>query len=396
MRVALAALAVAGLGISTAITGTAAPQSGNGITANEIVIGTHVDLSGPLASWGAAVRNGLTMAVKEANQAGGINGRRLRLVVRDDAYDPREAINAVRTLADVDRVFAILSPLGTPTVHAAMDEALSRGVLYLFPLTASEESYLPLSPLKFSLTPTYSMEIQEGLRRLLNARGATKVGILASDDEFGHAVGQGAANELQRRGVPLAAESIIGRRETEFEPALEGLRRQGVELVVLGTDAEQTLRVTRAAAAMRWKPVFLCSSACYEAEFATLSGGNAEGLYGVGQVPIPYPDDPKLGPWTRRYEQEFAAIANVHALAAYRSTHLFLTVLRQAGPALSQAQFVRLLETREAWTDPALGGLPAEFSAMDHLGSHTSLLAQIRRGRWTVLADPVQPLSRAR
>jgi hypothetical protein len=48
---------------------------------------------------------------------------------------------------------------------------------------------------------------------------------------------------------------------------------------------------------------------------------------------------------------------------------------------------VHVLETRGAWTDPALGGLPIEFSNEDHLGSHSSLLAQIRGGRWTVLAD---------
>jgi ABC-type branched-subunit amino acid transport system substrate-binding protein len=142
---------------------------------------------------------------------------------------------------------------------------------------------------------------------------------------------------------------------------------------------------------MHWKPVFLCSSACYESEFATLGAGDTEGLYSVGQVPIPYPDDPKLGSWVQRYESRFMSVANVHALAAYRSAHLFLAVLRQAGKSATPAQFARLLETRGAWTDPVLGGLPAEFSTTDHLGSHTSLLAQIRNGRWVILADPVKP-----
>src|SRR5580765_8296169 len=85
-----------------------------GVLAKEIVVGTHVDLSGPLKPWGTAVRNGLTMAIEEANKAGGINQRMIRLIVRDDGYDPAKAVDAARTLTNQDHVFAILSPLGTP------------------------------------------------------------------------------------------------------------------------------------------------------------------------------------------------------------------------------------------------------------------------------------------
>ena len=148
-----------------------------GVMAHELVVGTHLDLSGPLAPWGTAVRNGLEMAIKEANDAGGVNGRRILLAVRDDGYDPKRAEQAARELVTQDRVFAILSPLGTPTAQAAMRQALSRGVLYLFPLTASEEAYHPVEPLKFAVTPSHRFAVQEGLRRILNARGAMRVEI---------------------------------------------------------------------------------------------------------------------------------------------------------------------------------------------------------------------------
>jgi branched-chain amino acid transport system substrate-binding protein len=356
---------------------------------NDIIIGSHVDLSGPLASWGASVKNGLVMAIEEANDAGGVNGRKLTLVVRDDSYDPEQAATAVRRFAG-EGAFAILSPLGTPTVHAAMSEAEARGLLYLFPLTANEETYAPLAPLTFSLIPSHAMEIQEGLRRILNGRGALRVGVLASKDAFGREVAQGTINELKRRGLPLTADIGFAPEDTQFEDALGQLHAQGVDLIVLGTEAEQALQIARAAASLRWKPAFLCSSACYEPEFATLSGGEAEGFYAVSQVPIPYPEDLKLGAWSRRYEARFSAVANLHALAAYRNAHLFLAALAQAGENPTPAEFAHILETRGSWTDPVLGGLPVEFTATDHLGSHTSLLTQIRRGRWTVLADPIR------
>src|SRR5574342_66412 len=81
-----------------------ATQPAQGVLAEEISVGTHVDLSGPLAPWGKAVGNGLALAIEEANHAGGVNGRTIRLIVKDDAYDPVQAASAVRQLVTLDRV----------------------------------------------------------------------------------------------------------------------------------------------------------------------------------------------------------------------------------------------------------------------------------------------------
>jgi branched-chain amino acid transport system substrate-binding protein len=362
----------------------AAPAQG--VLANEIVIGTHVDLSGPLAPWGKAVSNGLTLAIEEANSKGGVNGRLVRLIVKDDAYDQAQAASAVRQLVTQDRVFAILSPLGTHTVTSSLQEALSRGVLYLFPLTASPEAHTPLAPLKFALTPTHGMEVQEGLRRILSAKGPLKVGVLAPNDAFGREVSQGAVNELQRRGLALGAMLPFSRGAESFDSIARKLRGERVDVVVLGVEPQETLALLRVARTMRWRPIFLCASACYAPEFATLGGADAEGLFAVSQVAIPYADDKKLHGWVKRYETRFSALPTVQALTAYRNARLFLSVLRQAGRNPTQASVANVLETRGSWTDPELGGLPIEFTPKDHLGGHSGLLAQVRGGRW-VLAD---------
>jgi len=380
--------AVAAAMVALLPSGEAPAQVGaQGVMTHELIIGTHVDLSGPLAPWGKSVRNGLTMAIDEANDAGGVSGRRIKLVVRDNAYDSARAAAAVRDLVIQERVFAILSPLGTPTVTASMKEALSRNVLYLFPLSASADSFAPRDALKFALTPSHELEIQEGLRRILNARGPLNVGVLAPNDAFGRTVQQGVSNELTRRGLQLQAAVSFARGEGEFAGALVKLRAQHVDVVVLGAQAEEALALMRAADGIGWHPIFLCSSACYAPEFATLGGANVEGLYAVGQFPIPYPDDRQLGAWVRSYESRFSTIPSVQALTAYRNARYFLAVLRQMGARPTQVGFAHILETREAWTDPMLGGLPIEFSPTDHLGSHSGILAQVRRGRWVVLAD---------
>src|SRR3954453_821161 len=112
-----------------------------GISASEIVIGTHQDLSGPIKGWGVPVSNGMKMAVEEINAAGGVQGRKIRLVVEDSGYDPKKAVLASQKLIERDKIFAMVGPMGSPTVLAAQDILFDAGVLQLFPLTAAEFTF---------------------------------------------------------------------------------------------------------------------------------------------------------------------------------------------------------------------------------------------------------------
>ena len=76
---------------------TVSAQATQGVSANEIVIGSIQDLSGPLAGYGRDLRNGMTMAVDEINERGGINGRKFRVIFEDSAYDPRKAALAAQS-----------------------------------------------------------------------------------------------------------------------------------------------------------------------------------------------------------------------------------------------------------------------------------------------------------
>src|ERR1700676_5739319 len=89
-----------------------------GISDNEIMVGTHQDLSGPIKVWGVSVANGMKLAVEEVNAAGGINGRRIKLIIEDSGYDPKRAVLATQKLIDRDQIFSMIGPMGSPTVLA--------------------------------------------------------------------------------------------------------------------------------------------------------------------------------------------------------------------------------------------------------------------------------------
>src|SRR3982074_1868170 len=122
----------------------AAPQTkvtNEGLSASESVIGTHQDLSGPIKVWGVPVSNGMKMAVEEVNTAGGINGRKLRLILEDNGYDPKRAVLASQKMIERDKIFAMIGGMGSAPTLAAQDILFDAGVLQLFPLTAAEYTF---------------------------------------------------------------------------------------------------------------------------------------------------------------------------------------------------------------------------------------------------------------
>ncbi len=98
--------------VATFVPNFAFAQS-QGVSKTEIVIGTIQDLSGPVAAYGKQTRNGLQMRVDEINDKGGIHGRKFKLVVEDNGYDPKKALLAAQKLVTNDEVFAILAHIGT-------------------------------------------------------------------------------------------------------------------------------------------------------------------------------------------------------------------------------------------------------------------------------------------
>ena len=106
--------------LAVAAAAAALPAAASDIVGDEIVVGTVSDLSGPIALLGVPVRDGMLMRFDEANAAGGVHGRRIRLVVEDAGYDPKRGVLAARKLVQRDNAFAFIANMGTPVVMATM------------------------------------------------------------------------------------------------------------------------------------------------------------------------------------------------------------------------------------------------------------------------------------
>jgi len=359
-----------------------------GISKDEIVVGTIQDLSGPLAALGTHFRNSLQMRFDEVNAEGGIHGRKIRLVAEDSGYDPKKGVLAAQKLIQRDKAFAAVSNLGSAVVLATMPLFLERKVLHLFPATAHPSAYEPLHKYKFQNLPSYAIQIEKAAPSLIKQHGYKKVGILYQDDDFGYDVLAGTETALKSLNMSMCGKATYKRGATDFSSQVATLKGSGCDFVILGTVLRETVGVLAEARKTGWDVPMLVQAAGYSAQVPALGGKVTEGLYGTPLTPHPYPDEAnkRLMAWIASYKQKFNADPNAYTAIGYAQADLFVQAARKAGPKLTADSFAEALEglTREP---DFLGSPRFKFSKTDHLGSRATRLAQIRSGRWENITD---------
>jgi branched-chain amino acid transport system substrate-binding protein len=385
------AIAFAALALGTGL--AAAQGASQGVTKNEIVLGSIQDLSGPIAGFGKQARLGMQLRVDELNeQSGGIHGRKIRLVFEDSQYDPKKAVLAAQKLVNQDKVFAVVGHIGTAQNLAAMPVQFDKNVMNLFPITAAREMYEPFHRLKFSFAASYYDQMAIFLPRLMKEKNARKACIMYQDDEFGLEVLRGAETGLKTINMELAEKTSFKRGATDFSSQVARMKASGCELVVLGTIIRETIGAIAESRKTGFNPVFLGSSAAYTDLIHKLGGKAMDGLYAAMTVQHPYLDDaaPQVRFWANKYKTKFNEDPTVFSVYGYNTIDSFIQAAQKAGPALTTDSFIRALESMSFPTD-IFGSAPSSFGPRKRQGSNESRLSQIQDGRWKVLTDYVKP-----
>ena len=252
--------AVALLGLATHP--AAAQFKTQGVTDTEIVIGTHMDLSGPIKSWGVPATNGMKLAVEQINASGGINGRKVKLISEDDGYDPKKAVLQTQKLIELDKVFAIVSAMGSATTLAPLPLVQSAGLLHLFPITAAEFTFKmdPAKPedrLKFNMFSPYYDTMRLGIKWVIENKGFKKPCIVYQDDEMGKNFTDAYGDQLKELKIPEVTRVSFKRGATDFNSQVARMKADGCDLVALGSVVRESIGIVTVAKKLGWEPAFV-------------------------------------------------------------------------------------------------------------------------------------------
>ncbi len=366
----------------------AAAWADQGVTKDQIVVGSIQDLSGPLAGFGKQLKNGLLMRTDEINEAGGINGRKLKLVIEDSGYDPKKGLLAAQKMVQQDKIFAMIGTLGTGVAMASFAPMFEKNVPNLMPLTAAREMYEPLNKLKFSFAAPYYDQIRMGVKWMVKERGAKKFCIIYQDDEFGLEVFRGAEQGLKDIKQEFAEKTTFKRGATDFSAQVAKMKSSGCDTVVLGTIIRETIGTIGTAKKLGWDPHFMGTSAAYTDLIHKLGGKAMDGLYATFQTGVPYMDDPSknVRDWGARYKAKFNEEPGLFSAYAYGAMDLFYRAAEKAGPNLTVNGLVNAFESTTFPRD-MFGSPEFKFTKTNHLGNTRSRIGQIQNGKWLAVTD---------
>ena len=394
-RYVLAALACAAFVVAAPVALAQTKTTNQGITDTEIVVGTHQDLSGPIKGWGVSVANGMKMATDEINAAGGVQGRKIRLIIEDSGYDPKRAVLDTQKLIDKDQVFSMIGAMGSPTVLAAQDIVLDAGVTQLFPLTAAQFTFKfdpnkPQERLKFNNLPPYVELTRAALKYMIETKHYKKPCIMHQDDEYGKNVLDGFTAQLAAMKVEPGAVTSYKRGASDFSAQVARMKADECDLVVLGTVIRETISAMTEAKKLGWAVDFLGATPTNVLEVPALGKDAVEELYAAAFFEIPYEDTAtgKVKEWMTNYKKTFNMEPNTQAIIGYDDIETFAFFANLAGKDLTGQKLLASLESGKEFHD-IFGSPPAKFSPTDHLASTVFQVQQIQKGRWKVLREGV-------
>jgi branched-chain amino acid transport system substrate-binding protein len=386
MKRTLLAAALVALGM------TGAQAQTQGVSANEIVIGTIQDLSGPIASFGKSARNGMQLRVDEINEQGGVNGRKIKLLVEDSGYDPKKAVLAAQKLTQKDRIFATVGNIGTPIAMATMPIFFEKNVPHLFPLTAARQMYDPFHKLKYSFAATYFDQVRSGVKHLNRVKADRKWCIIYQDDDFGLEVLQGAEAAAKEINKTLVEKTSYKRGSTDFSSQVAKMKSSGCDSIIMGTIIRETVGTLAEARKTGLTAEFVGTSASYTHLIPALGGPVASGYIAAHTAAHPYLDDAaqNIRFWAQKYRTKFNENPDVFAVYGYTIMDNTIATIAKTGKNLTTDAFIKALDASSFPAD-MFGSDAMSFSPTKRLGSNKSRLSQIKDGRWVPISGYVEP-----
>jgi len=263
-----------------------------GVTADTIWFGQAAALAGPSSALGQGMRHGILAAFEQVNAAGGIHGRKLKLISRDDGYDPDRSLYQTKRLLEQDKVFALIGAVGTPTAISTIPLSSAKNVPFIGPFTGAE--FLRSADIRnvINIRASYSAEAEAWIQHLTEDLHFSRIAIFYQDDSFGRDGLRGVKRALEKRGLELAAEGTFERNTRAVSSALRTIERAEPEAVVMVGTYGPCAEFIKLAHKRDFNPTFVNISFVGANALARELGAEGNGVV-VSQV-VPFPWDTSL------------------------------------------------------------------------------------------------------
>ena len=349
--------------------GAAAGETG--ITDGTIKFGQSAALEGPSAALGLGMQLGIQAAFHEANQAGGINGRRLTLTTLNDDYEPFFAVANTQLLIQRDRVFGLIGAVGTPTTRAALPLAEAGDVPFVGAFTGAQLLRRDDQTNVLNVRASYHDET-EAMVDYLEDMGKTKVAVLYQNDSYGQDGLAGVEKALAKRGMEPVASWYYPRNTSAVKGAAYRIAKAEPDaVIIIGAYAPTAKFIEQLRIRLADDPVFMAvsfvGSNALRDELVKLDEPTSD-VYVTQVVPSPTDESNQL---VAEYQAALSAYDSEAepgfiSLEGYIAGRLAIARLQECGSDVTRKCF---LDVFDETSTIDISGLELEFGPMDNQGS---------------------------
>lgn len=326
----LAALLVGGLMMCGIFTGCGEQSGGN---ADEIVVGSNFELTGNHAQYGSNANNGFKLAIKEVNDAGGINGKKIKVVEVDAKSETAESVNAATKLISDDKVKAIVGPAVTANVIAESDVAAQNKISVIAPAATNPDVTVENGELKPYIFRACFIDPQQGnvmaefASKDLNAK--TAVLYLDSSSDYSKSLGKVFKETFEAAGGKVVMEEAFLAKDQDFKATLTKIQTANADVIFVPAYYEEVGKIVKQARELGITAAILGTDGWDDTKVIDIAGKDA--LNNTYFCTHYFEGDPNVQKFLESYKKEYNNDPNVFAALGYDAGKMLIDAIQRGG-----------------------------------------------------------------
>jgi len=342
-------LAAAGLVLAGGLA-FAAGQYGPGASDTEIKFGNTMPYSGPASAYGT-IGKGETAYFAMVNEQGGVNGRKLNFISRDDGYSPPKAVEQIRQLVEEDQVLFTFNVLGTPSNSAVQTYLNENKVPQLFVASGADKWNDPKHyPWTMGWQPSYRVEARIYGRYIAKNMPNAKIAVLYQNDDFGKDYVTGLREGLgNKANNMMVATQSYETTDPSVDSQVVALQGSGADLLLTAATPKFAAQAIRKVYDIGWKPTHFITNVAASVGSVLRPAGleKSAGLITAGYLKDPtdaqWQDSTEYKDWLAWMKKYYPAgsLTDVNNVYAYSVSQTMMHVLKASGNNLTRENIMK-------------------------------------------------------
>jgi len=384
VRITAAALS----GAVLALLSSAAVAQTPGVTNDTVLIGSYGPVTGPAAFIGLGGRDGAELAISEINAAGGVHGRKLKLLFEDDGFSPAKALTSVKKLVEQDKVFMILGLSGSNPTVGTLDYLREAKVPTYVAIASAPQVTRPFNKYLFRGASTESARYGEVYAEFLTQYLKVKrIGILSGADENAKNEADNVEKMLEKwYGVKVEARAEFKVGDKDFTPQILKMKSANPDIILaIGQTPEVSIIIKQIRDLGLKQPIF-GGAAAVDNSIILNAGPAAEGYMGGWLTPL-YLDStqPDMAKYNAAYNKMYPNAPkgrpNLYDIMGYTEVYVVAEGMRRAGKDLTRENFVNALETLKDYRVSMVASART-FTDWHHIGNLQQSILIVKDQKW--------------